>query len=146
MSMCEIAKRKELVMELMYYIFDSLLIPLIRSNFYVTESNTHRNKMLYFRHDVWRRLVEPALVKFKFTNFEELHQKLAIELLQKRTLGFSQIRFLPKSIGMRPIENLTRRMQVGTRGAQRLTKSINFLLTPILDVLKYEKVSCYKLE
>jgi len=141
--MYETAKRKELMMELIYYIFDSLLVPLIRSNFYVTESNTHRNALLYFRHDVWRRLVEPALVKFKFTNFEEMQQKLVVELLQKRTLGVSQIRFLPKSIGLRAIANLKRRVQVRTHGTQRLAKSINSVLTPVLDVLNYEKVTYY---
>lgn len=44
-SITENEKRKEIFLELLYYVFDSILIPLIRFNFHVTESSTHQNRL-----------------------------------------------------------------------------------------------------
>lgn len=126
--------------ELIYYLFDSFVIPLIRSNFYVTESSQHRNKLFYFRHDIWRRITEPALSSLKTTMLEELPSAVATKTLTRRALGFSQIRLLPKATGMRPVSNLRRRAQVLKNGKAVLGRSINSVLAPVFNVLNYEKV------
>ena len=138
-SQTDLAKRTELFLEFLYYIFDSILIPLIRSNFHVTESNVHRNRLLYFRHDVWRALTEPSLTSLKQVMFEEINTKKAETLLSRRTLGFSQIRLLPKATGMRPIINLRRRVVKIANGRAMLGRSINSQLTPVFSLLSYEK-------
>ncbi|KMP05894.1 telomerase catalytic chain [Coccidioides immitis RMSCC 2394] len=92
-------KRLEIFLEFIYYIFDSLLIPLIRSNFYVTESNVHRNRLFYFRHDVWKRLIEPSVAQLKSTVFEEVKKETAARILSRRTLGYGTLRMLPKRTG-----------------------------------------------
>lgn len=140
MSMSDFLKRQELLAELQYYIFDSLVIPLIRTNFHVTESSMHRNRLFFFRHDVWRRLTEPALTSLKANILEELGDKNAFKLMKNRTLGFSQVRLLPKTKGMRPITNLRRRMQVTQNGRKFMAKSINSSLAPAFSVLNLEKV------
>lgn len=139
-SQSDTRKCWELFNEFLYYIFDSLLIPLIRSNFYVTESNTHRYKLLFFRHDVWRAIAEPTLTGLKSTMFVELEAKIAQKILSTRNLGFSNIRLLPKANGVRPIMNLRRRtQQQGSSGA--LGRSINSILAPVFNMLSYEKVN-----
>jgi hypothetical protein len=120
--------------------FDSFIIPLIRSNFHVTESSHHRNRLFYFRHDVWRKMTEPALLALKASMLEEMPTSLATSILTRRTLGFSQIRLLPKATGLRPIANLRRRAQSLRGGKTVLGRSINSVLTPVFNVLKYEKV------
>lgn len=132
-------KRKEIYLELVYYIFDSLLIPLIRSNFHVTESNTHRNRLFFFRHDVWRRLTEPSLTTLKLSMFEEMKPTQARHLLNARALGFSQMRLLPKRAGFRPIMNLRRRMAEKQGGRVVLGRSINSVMAPVFNMLDYEK-------
>ena len=123
----------------MYYIFDSLLIPLIRDHFHVTESNIHRYRLFFFRHDVWRSLTEPALASLKLTMFEEVKRNRAQQILGSRTLGFSQVRLLPKETGVRPIMNLRRRAP--KKGYKNmLGSSINSLLAPVYNTLTYEKV------
>jgi telomerase reverse transcriptase len=123
----------------MYYIFDSLLIPLIRANFHVTESNVHRYRLFFFRHDVWRSLTEPAMASLKLTMFEEVKRDRAQQILDSRTLGFSQVRLLPKETGVRPIMNLRRRAP--KKGYKNmLGSSINSLLAPVYNALTYEKV------
>lgn len=143
-SKSEYDKRHELCAELLYYIFDSILVPLIRSNFHVTESSTHRNRLLYFRHDIWRALTQPALSTLKANLFEQMRTERALRVLNNRSLGFTPIRLLPKAHGMRPISNMRRRSTMIRNGRKLLGRSINTVLSPALNIIKYEKVSVKK--
>jgi telomerase reverse transcriptase len=134
-------KRKEIFHEFVYWVFDSFLIPLIRSNFYVTESNAHRNRLFYFRHDVWRMLAEPSWSTLRLKMFEDMPTDRVNRLLAARPLGFSRIRLLPKKQGIRMIMNLKRRPQVTRYGTVTLGKSINSVMTPVFNAITYEKVS-----
>jgi len=132
-------KRLEIFQEFIYYLFDSVLIPLIRANFHVTESNSHRYRLFFFRHDVWRTIAEPALASLKLSMFEEIKSDRAQKILASRSLGFSQIRLLPKETGVRPIMNLRRRtLRKGYKNL--LGSSINSVLAPVYNALTYERV------
>lgn len=140
-KMChsDISKRWEIFNEFIYYLFDSILIPLIQSNFYATESSSHRNRIFYFRHDVWQLITEPALSLLKTSLFEVVNPKKAKSLLKSRVLGYSQLRLLPKHKGVRPLMNLSRRIRKkGFRDF--LARSINSILSPIHSILTLEKV------
>ncbi|KAF5623318.1 telomerase reverse transcriptase [Fusarium sp. NRRL 52700] len=137
-STTDTAKRLEIFNEFVYFVFDSLLIPLIRNIFYVTESNTHRYQVFYFRHEVWRQIAEPAMLELRADMFEEVKLDDALQVLRSRKLGFSQIRLLPKGNKLRPIMNLRRRTM--TRGpSSKLGRSINTILGPVHSLLKLEK-------
>ncbi len=138
MSKTDLRKRSEILHEFLYYLVDSLLIPLIRSNFYVTESNTHRYRVLFFRHDVWRYVAEPAMAALKTKMFEEVKMEDALRILDSRQLGFSQVRLLPKASAMRPIMNLRRRA-IGKGDQRMLGPSINTILSPVHAMLNLEK-------
>lgn len=139
MSQSDTKKKWEIFHEFLYYLFDSLLIPLLRANFHITESNVHRYRVFYFRHDVWRTLAEPALASLKVTMFEEIKLEKALKILDARLLGFSQVRLLPKETGIRPIMNLKRRaLKKGFKNV--LGPSINSVLATVYNVLSYEKV------
>lgn len=129
-------------LEFVYWFFDSFLVPLIRSNFHVTESNVHRHRLFYFRHDVWRMLTEPAFTNLKLNMFEEMPTDRITRLLSARQLGYSKIRLLPKSHGCRTIMNLKRRQQVLRNGIMSLGRSINTVMAPVFNAITYEKVSC----
>lgn len=139
MSASDSGKRRQLMAELLYYVFDSFLIPLIRSHFHVTESNAQRNQIFYFRHDVWKELSEPAMESLKLSMLEECRVPSLTCTNTKRYLGVSHVRLVPKEIGMRPITNLRRRVQKTQHGQVVLGRSINSLLTPAFSVLNYEK-------
>jgi telomerase reverse transcriptase len=140
-SQTDFRKRTELFYEFLYYVFDSILIPLLRSNFYITESNTDKYRLFYFRHDVWRYVAEPAMAALKVKMFEEVNLDEANRLLDSRQLGFSQVRLLPKGMSLRPIMNLRKKML--KRGNKTLLgPSINTLLKPVHTILQLEKVRC----
>lgn len=140
MSASDFAKRKEIFAELVFYLFDSFIIPLIGNNFYVTESSACRNKLFYFRHDVWKRLSEPSLMSLKSSMFEELDQAQFKRTLSRRAMSASRVRLLPKDTGLRPIINLRRRVQTRANGRPILGKSINSILKPAFHILNFEKV------
>lgn len=139
LSKTDFDKRKEILLEFIYWLFDSYLITLIRSNFHVTESNVHRNRLFYFRHDVWRMLTEPALVTLKSQMFEEVPMETATRLMSARQLGFSKIRLLPKRTGFRTIMNLKRRQQILRNGVPSLGRSINTVMAPVFHAITYER-------
>ncbi|CAD6447834.1 90dde13d-292a-4651-93b4-1c553ad6b48e [Sclerotinia trifoliorum] len=140
LSLTDFKKRREIFLEFLYYLFDSILIPLVRSHFHVTESNVHRQRLFFFRHDVWKSLAEPALASLKLKMFEEVKLKDAQQILASRTLGFSQMRLIPKETGVRPIMNLRRRAMRKGDG-HLLGISINSVLTPVHNVLTHEKAN-----
>lgn len=141
MSRTDFSKRKEIMAELLYYIFDSYLIPLIRGHFHVTESGSGRNRLYYFRHDVWKAMSEPALASLIDTMLEPHQGKEAKRNMSRQSLGFSHVRLLPKEQGMRPIINLRRRAQKTKNGQIILGKSINSVLSSTFSVLNYEKTT-----
>ncbi|KAK3677630.1 Telomerase reverse transcriptase [Recurvomyces mirabilis] len=138
-SATDFDKRRELLCEFMYYMFDSFLIPLIRNTFHVTESGAHRNQLFYFRHDTWKAISAPALTCLKANMMEVCGPATIKGMLAQRSLGVSQIRLMPKEKGMRPIINLRRRVQRLQRGEVVLGRSINSLLTPMFSALNFEK-------
>lgn len=138
LSKSDFSKRVELLQEYSYYLLDSILIPLIRSNFYVTESSSHRNRLFYFRHDIWRKLSEPSLTTLRLNMFVQPTPSEIRRVLATQSLGYSYLRLLPKDSGSRPITNLRRRQARQISGRRILAQSINSQLTPIFSVLKYE--------
>ncbi|KAH0423512.1 telomerase reverse transcriptase [Colletotrichum camelliae] len=135
-SQSDMKKRLEILNEFLYYVFDSILMPLLRSNFYITESSSHRYRLFFFRHDVWRYVAEPAMATLRANVLEEVSLGDANRILASRRLGFSRIRLLPKGKTMRPITNLRRRAVVQGRNA--LGPSINSILGPVHSMLRLE--------
>lgn len=85
----EMAKRRELLQEFIFWIVDGLVIPLVRVSlstssapsrvdlflktaFYITDSAIHQNRPLFFRQDDWDRLCAPLLGTLGKTIFERI--------------------------------------------------------------------------
>ncbi|KAJ8494766.1 hypothetical protein ONZ51_g2140 [Trametes cubensis] len=122
-SLSDSLKRRELLEEFLFWYFDSFIIPLMKTTFYVTESSAFRNKVLYFRHDDWSTLCAPLVEKLSTDTFQQIDQHEAQEILRQRQLGFSFVRLLPKETG----------------DAHRPGQSINQILQASFQILTYEK-------
>lgn len=87
----EMAKRKELLADFLYWLFDGFIIELLRvrfpvsssilacsevsisqGNFNVTEGSGSKNQTLYFRQDDWRAICKPQWAALIKTNFESI--------------------------------------------------------------------------
>lgn len=139
LSKQERSKRMEILSEFIYYLFDSLLIPLIQSNFYVTESGSQRNRLFYIRHDVWRKMAEPSFAMVRSGIYQQLKPTEIRRMINSKTLGYSHVRLLPKAEGTRTITNLRRRMTRIANGRRLLGPSINTQLAPIFSALSFER-------
>ncbi|EPS41730.1 hypothetical protein H072_4367 [Dactylellina haptotyla CBS 200.50] len=130
-----------LLAEFVYYLFDSLLIPLIRAHFYVTESASDKNRTCYFRHDIWRKLTASYTNKMISNMFTDISSRQARLVMARRAAKFSTVRFLPKKTGVRVLSNLKRRpMELDQRtGLRVLGPSINQVLKPNHVALTFEK-------
>jgi telomerase reverse transcriptase len=132
-------KRRELLEEFMFWYFDSFVIPLVKTTFYVTDSSAFRNRVLYFRQDDWETLCAPLIDQLSEKTFKEIEKKEAEEILRQRRLGFSFVRLLPKETGVRPIVNLRRRMLKNKSLNLGRVQSINQILQTTFQILTYEK-------
>ncbi|KIH87619.1 telomerase reverse transcriptase [Sporothrix brasiliensis 5110] len=136
LSKTDLDKRQEIFSEFLYFLFELLLIPLLATNFYVTESNVHRNQLFYFRHDVWRRISLPAMAAIKAGRLERVHAKNTALMASARDLGFGKLRLLPKNMTVRAITNLSH--CVPKKGGSGPAASINAVLRPVAAMLKLE--------
>ncbi|KAF3912145.1 hypothetical protein ABW21_db0205925 [Orbilia brochopaga] len=127
--------------EFIYYIFDSLVMPLIRAHFYVTESTSDKNRTCYFRQDVWRKLSSSYVNKMISTMFTNIPNQRARAIMDRRAAKFSTLRLLPKNDSFRFLSNLKRRpMEKDIKTGRRvLGISINQILKPNHVALTFEK-------
>ncbi|GAA6017946.1 hypothetical protein JCM10207_002715 [Rhodosporidiobolus poonsookiae] len=136
----DMEKRRELLSDFLFWLIDGFVIDLIRTAFYVTDAATHQNRPLYFRQDDWNVLTAPLLDTLGTSVFEKVPPNELISLQNKRELGYSYVRLLPKEAGVRPIVNLARRpLKIGLNGQKEVGQPINKVLQSVFDVLTFEK-------
>ncbi|GAA5851509.1 hypothetical protein JCM8547_001116 [Rhodosporidiobolus lusitaniae] len=136
----DMEKRRELLSDFLFWLFDGFLIDLIRTVFYVTDAATHQNRPLYFRQDDWNALCAPLLENLGQSVFEKVPTSQLLPLQQKRELGFSFVRLMPKETGVRLIVNLARRpLKIGLNGQKEVGQPINKVLRSVFDVLTFER-------
>lgn len=140
-------KRQSLLYELLYYLFDSFLVPLLRTTFYATESTAFRNRTVYFRQDNWNTITQPILERLKQDCFTTISKNEAVGIMSGRDFGYSHVRLHPKQNGVRPIINLRRRSVKVDRNRPlskqvvQQQQSVNNILNATFHVLNYEKQS-----
>ncbi|OII71915.1 telomerase reverse transcriptase [Cryptosporidium ubiquitum] len=106
----------------MYFLMVYLVIPILRRHFYATEIEGS-NKVRYFRHPVWIKIVRQAdkwylesilrgIHHKDFVNVENLYSIEEVSNLMEKNSEYSEnipkIRWVPKSKGLRPLLNLSK--------------------------------------
>lgn len=137
-------KRRELLLELMFWIFDCFVPTLIRSHFYATEvlQNVPVNRVVFFRHDVWIKVSS-----FAFGDFCKQSSLARQNNPELSLLGAAPIRIIPKEevgpsmtkiSGYRPIVRMGRMRQTLASTGVVQTPSINTLLKDVFSALSFE--------
>eukprot|EP00123_Amoebidium_parasiticum_P004473 comp15777_c5_seq1/m.13010 comp15777_c5_seq1/g.13010 ORF comp15777_c5_seq1/g.13010 comp15777_c5_seq1/m.13010 type:complete len:114 (-) comp15777_c5_seq1:63-404(-) len=86
------SKATEMVATFLKWLFTDLVIPLIQTYFYVTESAQHRYHTLYYRKAVWRAITTESFELTATTMLEHLTEAEAAQCLRSSTLGYSYLR------------------------------------------------------
>ncbi|XP_040385217.1 telomerase reverse transcriptase isoform X2 [Oryza brachyantha] len=103
-SCAEEQKEKNLLHCWISWLFSDIVIPVLRTYFYVTERESKRYDIFYYPKSVWRNLTVNAIASLNRRNFRILRgepRKAA-----RRLNCSSRVRFLPKINDIRPLVNL----------------------------------------
>ncbi|KAE9600833.1 putative RNA-directed DNA polymerase [Lupinus albus] len=98
-------KRKLLEKWMLWY-FSNLVVPLVQSNFYVTESEQGKQDIYYYQKSVWEKLTNSTVACFKNWRYCCLDDVSVHNILRGRPFGFSKLRLQPKENGVRMVANL----------------------------------------
>jgi hypothetical protein len=67
-----VRRYRKALAEALCFLFNELLIPLLRLNFYVTEKHSEGRKIFYFRKPLWKLLEKLTLLKLEQANLRAL--------------------------------------------------------------------------
>jgi len=101
------------------WLFSAVVVPLLRTHFFCTESEAYRQQVFYYRKPVWVRLASAAIDGIVGTQFAPLPTAKAQRILECRRLGVAGLRLLPKRVGMRFIVNMGKRAKVVFKAPQQ---------------------------
>ena len=144
------ASQRRLTTKWISWLVKEMIFPIIRAHFYVTDTQLHKNRIFYYRKGVWSRLVTATLQGLEETSFRRLPAREAMKLLDRvsleNNLGFSNMRFLPKGSGLRPIATLNKpstfTVKLGRSSSHRIKRfeAVNARLKDVQDILYHETV------
>lgn len=123
------------------WFFSNFVIPLVCANFYVTESQHGKQDIFYYQHSVWRNIVNRNIACLENQRYVPLDNATVLKIIWNRSFGFSKVRFLPKSTGVRPLANLKAlsRIRISLplkKSAYKVFTSVNGVLHDLHAVLK----------
>ncbi|CAO3643251.1 unnamed protein product [Cunninghamella blakesleeana] len=134
----ELAKKNELLIQLLRWLFDFYIPKLLKTCFYITDHAQHRNRIFYYRHDTWLSLTSHYISK----SLHEDYEKIKINSVNNQILGSATLRFIPKRNDLRIITNMKSAFKmknfdiIGKKDAIQLNN--NTLLRTIKSLLQYE--------
>jgi len=151
-----------LVTTVLRWVFGHFVVPLLRSNFFVTESEMSAKRVLYYRKPAWSMFRSLAMNHLLSQQYREIKPKEAQARLQNQQLGCSKLRLLPKASGVRPIATLCKAdmsifhemvkhnghaqpqlqdqsTKIPSSDNFRKRQSINYVLRDTHEALKYER-------
>nr|AAX21217.1 telomerase reverse transcriptase catalytic subunit [Scilla peruviana] len=125
-----------------YWLFSSLVVPVISNYFYVTERQFDKLQVFYYPKPVWMKLADNATVYLKEQNYEQLNDASYMSIIAKRRFGFSRVRFLPKKNKMRIVANTKAPCEIKAYDQNKrsfFVKSVNSSLKELHAILRRVK-------
>lgn len=138
----DMMKRKQILEDFIYWVVEDVVLGLLKTCFYITESAPCRHKMFYFRHDDWARLTAPTICKLGTVTYARISKMRARRCMLRTKLSHGLVRLVPKESGTRPILNLRTRILANNKpdDGVKLLSSVNSALQNVFHVLKLEHV------
>ncbi|XP_059649106.1 telomerase reverse transcriptase [Cornus florida] len=109
-------KRKILESWILWF-FSCLVVPLVRANFYVTESEHGKQDAFYYRKSIWEKLMNRVVTCFKKQSYHLLNNEYVRKVIRNRSFGFSRVRLLPKGNEVRALANLKAASRIPAKGS-----------------------------
>lgn len=122
-----------------YWLFSSMIVPIIRRCFYVTERQFEKLQTYYYPKSVWRKLTDNAVSFLKEQNYRQLSDASCLSIINRRKFGFSRVRFLPRKNKMRILANTKAPCEIQIHAQCKrsfFVKSVNSALKELHAVLR----------
>lgn len=106
-------RRLELIfLSVLRWLLEDFLVNLVRSSFYVTESEFSSKQLLFYRKPTWAIFRTMSHEKLLESQYKEISRAEALSRLKEQEMGFSRLRLVPKETGVRPIAMLCKREDI----------------------------------
>ena len=126
-----------------YWFFSHMVVPLLRANFYVTETEFGKHETLYYPKPIWNDMLAKTLNSLKKLKYQPIDLTYFMKVTNSRPFGFSRVRFLPKEKGIRLLANLKAPSKAWLPLNERKLvhfRSVNSALHEVHSVLKRIKI------
>ncbi|XP_041482956.1 telomerase reverse transcriptase-like isoform X2 [Lytechinus variegatus] len=132
-----VVKQRQLVTDFFHWLMVGYTIPLIMMCFYVTETASSRNQLIFYRTPVWILLEKIGIQNYVANGVMKPIEEGEVmkRISTGQTLGISRLRFIPKTKSLRPITRMGKSVISEKKGL-----SVRLLLQDLFDVLSFHKV------
>lgn len=129
-------RRQELTAKFLHWMLNDFIMVLLKCFFYITDSASGKNHVLYYHKRLWKVIRQKALAALLGKGMLSCIPKRTVHSLLGKgaALGVSYLRFLPKATSLRSIVSMRR--QPSPRSSKK--SSINLQLKDLLHVLRFE--------
>nr|XP_021487080.1 telomerase reverse transcriptase [Meriones unguiculatus] len=125
----------------LFWLMDTYVVELLRSFFYITETTFQKNRLFFYRKNVWSKLQSIGVrqhlerVQLRELSHEEVRQRQEAW----PTMPICRLRFIPKPSGLRPVVNMSYSMGTGAFGRKKQAQHFTQRLNTLFSVLNYER-------
>lgn len=134
-----------LVRNVMRWLYKQIIIPLLRSTFYITETEFTGSRVLYYRRPIWSRIKSLSMKILLKQQYREMNVAKVQKLLSNHNVGCppAPLRLLPKKTGIRAIAMLSKSCETDDAMAAIMNQQLsmappNKILQSAFHALKYE--------
>ena len=131
-----------IVRNVMRWLYTHFINPILRSTFYITETEFSGTRVLYYRRPLWMRIRNASLeMLLRKEQYREMSSDKVKKLLSNHNIGCppAPLRFLPKKTGIRAIAMLSKTCDIGEyKNKSSKPSPPNRVMLPIFHALRYE--------
>eukprot|EP00977_Amphora_coffeiformis_P011071 scaffold2655_cov179-Amphora_coffeaeformis.AAC.4 len=114
---------KQLVLLLLRWTLEKFVIPLASACFHVTETEFTGNRLVYYRKPVWALFRSLSMKKLLTSQYNAMTTEEAAARQDQQRMGFSRLRLVPKTTGVRPIATLSKAVHVTFADTTKTTEN-----------------------
>ncbi|KAI7745600.1 hypothetical protein M8C21_024035 [Ambrosia artemisiifolia] len=135
-AFCIPGTNRNLLERWIYWLFASIVVPLLQANFYVTESEHGKLQVFFYEKSVWEKLMKTSIGCLKDECYRLVNVASVKQIVSCRRFGFSRVRFRPKANGIRPLANLKSSSRLQFSHTVKEFKAVNVVLQDLHAALK----------
>nr|AAN03860.1 telomerase reverse transcriptase [Paramecium tetraurelia] len=117
-----ISKKRQQLLPIFRFLFQLIIIPFLRHNFYITERMKDDWKLFYYRKEIWTLVLKLSLNQLSSNNLKQISpEKITTQYIGK-------LRIVPKPGTFRPIVTYNRKSRISKLSLNKKLLDIKYVL------------------